>query len=82
MRIYEAGLCLDFKQISNLKTRAVGQGFIIELAEELFAKNKDLKTIKEFKNFISKLSLEYQVRSIVDLLVETTDKLTPKKIIT
>ena len=82
MRIYEAGLCLDFKQISNLKTRAVGQGFIIELAEELFAKNKDLKTIKEFKNFISELSLKYQVRSIVDLLVETTDKLNPKKIIT
>lgn len=71
MRIYDAGLCLDFKQISNLKKRAVGQGFIIELAEELFAKNKDLKTIKEFKNFISKLSLEYQVSSIVDLVVKT-----------
>jgi 5-methylthioribose kinase len=70
MRIYEGGLCLDFKEISDLKKRAVGQGFIIELAEKLFTKNNDIKTIKEFKNFIHKFSLEYQVSSIVELVVK------------
>jgi 5-methylthioribose kinase len=71
MRIYDAGLCLDFKEISDLRKRAVGQGFIIELAEKIFANNKDIKTIKEFKKFVKKASLEYQVSSIVDLVVKT-----------
>jgi len=70
MRIYDAGLCLDFKEIADLKKRAVGQGFIIELAEKLFTKNKDIETIKDFKNFINKSSLEYQVSRIVDLVLK------------
>ncbi len=71
MRIYEEGLCLDFKEITDLKKRAIGQGFIIELAEKLFLKNKDIKTIKELKNFIRKFCLEYQVSSIVKLVLKT-----------
>ncbi len=70
MRIYEEGLCLDFKEITDLKKRALGQGFIIELAEKIFLKNKDIKTIREFKNFIYKSSLEYQVSSIVKLVIK------------
>jgi len=70
MRIYDGGLCLDFKEISDLNKRALGQGFIIELAEEIFAESKEIKTIREFKNFIKRLTLDYQVKAVVKLTIK------------
>mgnify|MGYP006287297341 CR=1 FL=1 len=72
MRIYEEGLCLDFKRITNLKQRSLGQGFIIQLAEKLFKKHEELENIKDLTNFIYRFSLEYEVSQVVSLILEVS----------
>jgi len=79
MRIYEEGLCLDFKRIIDLKQRSLGQGFIIELAEELFKKHAELKNIKDLTNFIYRFSLEYEVSQVVSLIIEVSKSVKENK---
>ena len=64
-RIYDGGLCLDFMLIKDLKKRALGQEFIIELAKKLLEKNKDFKNIEAFTKFISNFAVEFQVTKVI-----------------
>lgn len=64
-RIYDGGLCLDFMLIKDLKKRALGQEFIIELAHKLLEKNKDFRSIEEFTEFVSNYAVEFQLSKVI-----------------
>ena len=70
MRIYEEGLCLDFKRIKNLRERSLGQRFIIELAEKLLYNNRNINDIKDFKKFIKDFNLKHEIKKVVEITVQ------------
>lgn len=58
-RIYDGGICLDFALIEDLKKRALGQEFIIDLAKILLEKIKNLKILKRSQNVFLILQLNF-----------------------
>lgn len=54
-RIYDEGLPFDFRQIDDLEQRAIGQRFIIKLAEHLLLYSKKIDKIGELKEIIKSL---------------------------
>ncbi|MFW5961444.1 MAG: phosphotransferase [bacterium] len=64
MRIYEEGLCLDFKRIESVKKRAVGQEFVIELARKILYQNKEIKNITKLCQLTADFSYQYQVDKV------------------
>ena len=54
-RIYDEGLPFDFKRMDDLNQRAIGQKFIIKLAEQLLLDGKKINKIEELTGVIRAL---------------------------
>jgi 5-methylthioribose kinase len=59
-RIYEDVPCLDFLRIESQKERAVGQRFIIEIAQRLVLKRYDLENMDQVIKEIRATALHYK----------------------
>ncbi len=56
-RIYDGGLCFDFKRIESLEDRAKGQRFIIEMAKRLFIRRYEYRDMAQVLDDMRELSL-------------------------
>jgi 5-methylthioribose kinase len=56
-RIYDGGLCFDFKRIDSLEDRAKGQRFIIEMAKRLLIRRYEYENMAEAVKDMRELSL-------------------------
>lgn len=56
-RIYDNALTFDFKQITDLEQRAVGQRYIIRLAEALLLHNRELTSITDLIQLMESLAM-------------------------
>ena len=67
-RLYDGGLCLDFKRIKDLKSRTIAQEFAIKISKEIFYKNREIKNIEELNSIIDKINYEFQYNKIKNLV--------------
>lgn len=69
-RLYDEGLCLDLKQIENIKNRTIAQEFAIILSKEIFYNNKKIKNIEELINMVEKINYNFQYNKIRNWVVK------------
>lgn len=67
-RLYDEGLCLDFKKIEDIKKRTVAQEFAIKLAKEIFYNNKEIESIEELIIIVEKINYRFQYNKIKNLV--------------